>query len=166
LNTVIKKGKRRNVQRYLCTTCKHSYQNKRRSKRTNKKLLKEYIWQRQTYGDLASKYNRSTKWIQRKLDEAKVKSVVKINKKELVLVVDVTFFTRTKGLCVFREPNLKKNVWWKKVKVENTDIYLQGKKHLEKNGFVIRAVILDGKRGVREVFSSIPVQIVISIKRR
>jgi len=143
---------------YKCENCQKNFQSKKRNKRFSDKILKEYVWQCQTYCDLASKYNRSTKWIQRKLDETKVKKVVRINKKELVLVADVTFFTRTKGLCVFREPNLRKNVWWKQTKQENVDIYLQGKEHLEKNGFTIRAIVLDGKRGVREVFSSIPVQ--------
>ena len=143
---------------YKCENCQKNFQSKKRNKRFSDKILKEYVWQRQTYCDLASKYNRSTKWIQRKLDETKVKKVVRINKKELVLVADVTFFTRTKGLSVFREPNLRKNVWWKQTKQENVDIYLQGKEHLEKNGFTIRAIVLDGKRGVREVFSNIPVQ--------
>jgi len=120
--------------------------------------MKQYIWKRQTYTDLADSYGKSSKWVQRKLDRVEVKSIVKINDKEIIVVADVTFFTRTKGLCIFREPNLKKNIWWKKVNTENVDIYLQGKNHLERNGFSIKAVVLDGKRGVREVFRDIPVQ--------
>ena len=41
---------------------------------------------------------------------------------------------------------------------EKADIYRLGKEHLEKNGFTIKAVILDGKRGVKQVFKGIPVQ--------
>ncbi len=143
---------------YKCENCKKNFQSKNRKKRFADKVLKEYVWQRQTYKDLANKYNRSTKWIQKRLDDIKIKPVVKITKKELVLVADVTFFARTKGLCVFREPNLKKNVWWKQTRQENISIYLKGKEHLEKNGFTIQAVVLDGKRGIREVFRDIPVQ--------
>jgi len=70
----------------------------------------------------------------------------------------VTFFSKQKGLCVFREPNLKKNIWWKFTDYERIRIYEQGRKHLEKNEFNIKAVVLDGRRGVREVFRDKPVQ--------
>jgi hypothetical protein len=120
--------------------------------------LDEYIWERQTYSNLADKYGKSEKWVQRKLDKVKVKSIVKINPQPIVMVGDVTFFSRQNGLCVFREPNLKKNIWWKFTDYERVRIYEQGRKHLEKNGFTIQAVVLDGRRGVREVFRDIPVQ--------
>lgn len=73
-------------------------------------------------------------------------------------MADVTFFSRTDGLTVFREPNLKKNVWWEFVPYERVNVYEKGKRCLEKNGFSVQAVILDGKRGVREVFKEIPTQ--------
>ena len=73
-------------------------------------------------------------------------------------MADVIFFSRQNGICVFRESNLKKNIWWKFTDCEKIKIYEQGKKHLEKNGFTIKAVVLDGRRGVRSVFVGIPVQ--------
>jgi len=84
--------------------------------------------------------------------------VVRLNPKKLVIVVDTTFFSYESGLLVFREPNLKKNVWWEVVQSEKADNYLFGKNHLEKNGFKIAAVVLDGRPGIREVFSGIPAQ--------
>jgi len=138
--------------------CNKQFQNKRRNNNLKKDLLKQYIWQRRTYFDLARKYHRSKKWVQLKLDEVEIKSIVKLNRRSLVIVADTTFFSRSSGLTVFREPNLKKNVWWKEVISEKSDLYKQGKEHLEKNGFTITAVILDGKRGVRQVFKGIPVQ--------
>ena len=120
--------------------------------------MKQYVWKRQTYSDLAESYGKSTKWVQRKLDEVKIKPVVKINQRKVVIVADVTFFSKHSGLCVFREPNLKKNIWWKEVNTENTNIYFKGKQQLTKNGFNIVAVVLDGKHGIREVFRDIPVQ--------
>jgi len=35
---------------------------------------------------------------------------------------------------------------------------LQGRRHLERNGFKIVAIVLDGKPGVRKAFSDIPIQ--------
>ena len=108
---------------------------------------------------MAKKYDLSEKWIQTKLDENDIKSIVKLNQnKELVLVADTTFFSRSEGLTVFREPNLKKNVWWKQTQGEKREVYRLGREHLEKNGFKITAVILDGRIGIREVFNGLPVQ--------
>ncbi len=121
-------------------------------------LLRQYIWQRQTYFDLAKKRHQSCKWIQRKLDKNKISPIVKIGQREIVVVADATFFSRSSALTVFREPNIKKNVWWKETTGERAENYRLGRKHLEKNGFVIRAVILDGRTGIREVFQGIPVQ--------
>lgn len=143
---------------YKCIICKNNFQSKKRNKRFKKELLNQYIWQRQTYSDLAKKYGKSKKWIQLKLDEVEVQSIVKLNKQPLVIVADTTFFSRSSGLTVFRSSNLKKNVWWQEVISEKAAIYKQGKEHLEKNGFTIKAVILDGKRGIRQVFKDIPTQ--------
>ena len=87
-----------------------------------------------------------------------VKSIVKIDEKSVVLVADVTFFSRQNGLCVFREPNLKKNIWWRFLDYERIRVYETGRRHLERHGFIIKAVVLDGRRGVRRVFGDIPVQ--------
>jgi len=121
-------------------------------------LAHQYIWKRQTYFDLANKYDHSAKWVQRKLDKNKIDQVVKINQRELIIVADTTFFSRSEGLVVFREPNLKKIVWWKQTMGEKAEIYQLGKEHLVKNGFSIKAVILDGRIGIREVFRGIPAQ--------
>jgi len=143
---------------YKSLCCNKYFQNKRRQDNFKNNLFHQYVWKRQTYADLAEKHDRSEKSVQRKLDEVKVKSIVKLNPQPLVAVLDTTFFSRQSGLTVFREPNLKKNIWWKFVDYERVRTYEMGRKHLERNGFAIQAVVLDGKRGVREAFSDIPVQ--------
>lgn len=145
------------MQLYKCLDCSKRFQNQRR-KDLKDELLNQYIWQRQTLSDLAKKYDRSEKWVQTKLDEKEIKPVIKLSPKELVIVADTTFFSKTNGLTVFREPNLKKNVWWRETIHEQTAIYHLGKKHLEQNWFKIKAVVLDGRRGIKAVFNGIPVQ--------
>jgi len=85
-------------------------------------------------------------------------SEVKFNKQGLVIVVDTTFFSHAEGLTVFREPNLKKNLWWQRTIHERAEVYLKGRHHLEQNGLTIKAVVLDGRKGIRELFSDLPVQ--------
>ena len=152
-------GKRRGIQTYKCVQCGHKFQNKRKKSHLQKQLVRQYVWQRQTYLDLANKYGRSEKWVQRKIDKKEIKPLVKLNPKtDLVLVADTTFFSWSEGLTVFREPNLKKIVWWRQTTGEKAEIYKMGKEVLEKNGFGIKAVVLDGRIGIREVFKGIPVQ--------
>lgn len=107
---------------------------------------------------MAEQYGRSKRWVQTKLNEDVVRPVVKLNKQKLVIVADTTFFSRANGLTVFRAPSLKKNVWWRVVVHEQAEIYLKGKNYLEQNGFIVSAVVLDGRRGIRQVFSGLPIQ--------
>lgn len=78
--------------------------------------------------------------------------------RSIIVVADATFFSRNYGVLIFREPNLKYNLAWREIYSETADEYKQLKDVIEKQGFNIQAVILDGKRGVRSVFSPIPVQ--------
>jgi hypothetical protein len=157
--TVKKNGKRRKIQTYKCIDCGYKFQNKRKKHNASRNLVQQYIWHRQTYVDLANTYGHSTKWVQRRIDKTNIAPVVKLNPKtELVLIVDATFFSRSVGLTVFREPHLKKNIWWKQTASEKAEVYQLGRQYLEKNGFKIRAVILDGRTGFKAVFKDIPVQ--------
>ncbi len=61
-------------------------------------------------------------------------------------------------MLAFRSPLLKKNIYWKEISRENPEVYRQARKELESTGFTLKGIVLDGKRGVREVFSDIPVQ--------
>ena len=60
LKTRVKKnGKRSGIQTYKCLICGCKFQNKRRKSNLEKDFLSQYIWQRQTYSDLAKKYNEN-----------------------------------------------------------------------------------------------------------
>lgn len=93
------------------------------------------------------------------MDKIKIRPVIKLNQDtELVLIADTTFFSHSEGLTVFREPNMKKIVWWKRTRGEKAEVYQLGRQCLEKSGLTIKAVVLDGRKGIREIFSGIPVQ--------
>ena len=76
-----------------------------------------------------------------------------------VFIVDTTFFGRTWGVCVFRAPNLKRNIWWTDVESEVMATYHYGRKILEDRGWVFQAVVVDGKRGMLKVFEGMPIQV-------
>ena len=84
--------------------------------------------------------------------------IINIGPRSIIVVADTTFFSRGYGVTIFREPNLKKNLIWKEVYSETPGQYDQLRNELEYLGFKIKAVVLDGKRGVRQIFSCVPVQ--------
>jgi len=59
---------------------------------------------------------------------------------------------------VFRCPRSKRNLYLKEIITEKADDYLQAKLFLEQKGFIIEAVVVDGKRGLFDVFSDLPTQ--------
>ena len=73
-------------------------------------------------------------------------------------IADVTFFKRDFGVCVIRAPHLKANIYVQEVQTESVDAYRQGKIDLEKLGYTFSAIVLDGRPGVRHLFSDVPIQ--------
>ena len=79
----------------------------------------------------------------------------------IVVIPDTTFWGRSYGVCVFRSPELKKNIWWGEVASEKVATYYYGRKILEERGWTFKAAVVDGRRGLARVFQDIPVQICI-----
>lgn len=82
----------------------------------------------------------------------------KIDPGGLVIVVDATFFSRAYGFIVFRSPELKRNLYSACIGYESIMEYHKGIMAIQKQGFSIKAVVLDGRPGVRNLFSDVPVQ--------
>jgi hypothetical protein len=78
--------------------------------------------------------------------------------KSVVVIADVTFFGRSFGVCVIRAPHLKKNLYVQEVRSESIDVYRQGRRVLENMGYTMKAIVLDGRPGVRQLFADMPVQ--------
>jgi hypothetical protein len=73
--------------------------------------------------------------------------------------MDCSFFGRGYGIIVARCPGLKQNLYWKEITTENKVVYEEARIYLEQAGFDIKAVVIDAKHGIKEVFSGIVIQI-------
>lgn len=155
---VKKNGKRNNIQTYKCTSCGYKFQNKKRPTVVHRTIMHDYIWRRQTLSNVAQYYKRSIRWVQKIVDQTSTRVEEKIIKKESVVIADTTFFSRTSGIIVFRDPHTKKNLWWQETTTETMALYYRGKEELAQRGVTITAIVLDGRRGIREVFAGIPIQ--------
>jgi hypothetical protein len=137
--------------------CHRQFQNHSQKERIEKVVWKEYIYRRQTIHQLSERHNRGKDWIRERIRNASVKNRHLIPQ-PVVVIADVTFFGRSSGICVIRAPHLKKNIYMQEVHSESTEIYRQGRIALEKQGYTLQAIVLDGRPGVRQIFSDIPVQ--------
>ena len=82
----------------------------------------------------------------------------KVKRCATVVVADVTFVKKTFGVGVIRSPHLKKNLFWKAVRTENTELYHELRWEAEKMRIEITAAVIDGKPGIIEAFWDVPVQ--------
>ena len=158
LYRVIKKGVRNGIIRYRCQACGKSYSSSRRKKKQREKLWEEYIWKKQTRKQLARKYQKSSKTIERILDVHDLKEK-KHEPRNLVVIMDATYFGRRNGILVVRDPNKKENLHAHAIVSETKAEYQKARTEIENLGYVLSAVVLDGKRGIPSVFKDIPVQI-------
>ena len=108
-------------------------------------------------GRLAQQYKRSGRWVRTELDKVVI-SNGQIAPQSVVIVADTMFLKRTLGVCVMRSAHLGKNLCWRVATKETTDVYQQCRSELEGRGFEITAAVIDGKRGLIEVFWDIPIQ--------
>lgn len=120
-------------------------------------VWKDFVWNYQTLNQLCSKYKKGKDWIRKQLKLFRV-SPGTVSPQPLVLIADTTFFKRMFGMLVFRSPKLKRNIYWKEVAGETIQTYQNARIALESKGFTFKAIVLDGRPGIRRVFSDIPIQ--------
>lgn len=77
----------------------------------------------------------------------------------MVGIADITFWGRGYGVLVFRSWDIKQNLYWTEVTTETAAAYHEARQILESIGYSFQAITLDGRKGIREVFRDIPVQI-------
>jgi hypothetical protein len=137
--------------------CGRRFQSKPRPHQLEQIIFERYVNKRQTLRDLASEYVRSINWVRAKISAAKaLRKDVKPD--GYTFVADATFFGRTEGYLIYRIPELKKNVYFTSIMFETIFEYQKGRIKVQDQGFKIRAITLDGRPGVRNLFSDIPVQ--------
>jgi hypothetical protein len=120
-------------------------------------LFKDYIEGKQTYLQLSTKYNCSIKTIQRKLDKFNVVITQPVAMSVIVLT-DTTYWGRDFGVMLFKDAITKENLLKYYVKHETNSMYVQGIEELKNKGFTILAIVCDGRKGLIQSFSGVPVQ--------
>ena len=119
--------------------------------------MQEYIQGKQTYKQLAFKYNCSIKTIQRKIDVTKIQYETTFSSVANVLM-DTTYFGRKFGVMVFKNSLTGQILFKQYVKQETNKLYLSGIEEITRRGIKIQAIICDGRKGLLQLFDNIPIQ--------
>lgn len=153
-----KKGTQDGIQRYQCNDCGKKFRSKRNQKRIADTLWDKYTHRKQTLAELVAEYGKSHVWIRKQLDAHRM-TLPSIEPCATVLVADTTFWGRQYGVMVFRSWTLRKNIWWGEVASERVAHYHYARKILEERGWSFTSAVVDGRRGLANVFKDIPVQV-------
>ena len=72
--------------------------------------------------------------------------------------MDTTYWGRIFGAMLFKDDITKENLLKYYVKNETNSIYRQGIEELKTRGYIIKAIVCDGRRGLIQSFENIPIQ--------
>ena len=101
--------------------------------------------------------------MQRRLDKISFTSP-ELTAGEVVILMDTTYFGRGFGVMLFKDAYSGKNLHKVYVKTETNQQYADGIGYLLKHGFIIKAIVCDGRRGLLQLFPATPIQMCQSIR--
>jgi hypothetical protein len=152
---VSKYGVQNGVQRFKCASCGKVFQG---GGRVDPIILwQEYTVGKQTYHQLATKYDCSIRTIQRKLDTVKTQKESTYTSVANVLM-DTTYFGRKLGVMVFKDSLSGKILFKQYVTQETNKLYHLGIEEIARRGIKIQSIICDGRKGLFQLFEGIPMQ--------
>lgn len=123
----------------------------------NAQLWHQYTVGKQTYKQLSIQQGCSIKTVQRRLDKVTVETPA-FEKADVIVLMDTTYFGRTFGVMLFKDAYSGKNLYKQYVKNETNSLYASGLSFLKENGFNIKAIVCDGRKGLLSLFPDIPKQ--------
>ena len=117
----------------------------------------EFLSGKQTLLQLAKKHKCSIRTIQRKLTLHRIK-IPRKEPRNIIVLMDTTYWGRGFGVMLFKDAITKENLLKYYVKTETNALYREGVEELKSQGFTIDAIVCDGRRGLIQSFSGVPVQ--------
>ena len=106
---------------------------------------------------MAIKHKCSKRTIQRKIDLHQV-TLPQKTAREVVVLMDSTYWGRVFGIMLFKDSITKENLLKYYIKNETNSKYRKGIEELKSRGYIIKAIVCDGRRGLIRSFENIPVQ--------
>jgi hypothetical protein len=124
---------------------------------TPEALWYDYIFGKQSLAQLSARHKVSVSSVQRQLKKQGRVRIISADK-EVVVLVDCTYWGRSFGVVVFKDAHRGKILWRKFVRYETLFDYREGVEWLERHGFKINGVVCDGLRGMFSLLGKYRVQ--------
>jgi transposase-like protein len=156
-NDVIKKGLKNGKQRWHCKACGRYFLSRMRSKKD--RIIELYIQGYYTARQLASLLEVSERTVFRALRGCSGRSSTGTVRKEIVAMMDTTYWGRNFGVVAIKDHFSGIVLWHKFIdRKEWVGDYVEGVQALEQQGFRILGVVSDGLKGLRDRLSAYPFQ--------
>jgi len=110
--------------------------------------------------ELTAKYHYSRQWVQEKIHTYQPQTKQRVPR-EVILVLDATFFGKRIdkfGLIIAKDVITLEPVSYHFITTESIKKYKHLRLDIEAQGFTIKAITIDGKRGLYSLFADIPIQ--------
>jgi hypothetical protein len=78
--------------------------------------------------------------------------------RSVIILMDTTYWSRGFGVMLFKDALSGENLLKYYVKNETNAFYQRGIKELQDKGFIVLAIVCDGRKGLIQSFGGIPVQ--------
>jgi hypothetical protein len=83
---------------------------------------------------------------------------IKKEPRVVIILMDTTYWGRKFGVMLFKDALTKENLLKYYVTSETNSLYLKGINELKNMGYIIIAIVCDGRKGLIQSFGDIPVQ--------
>lgn len=141
---------------YKCHVCGKQFSAGNRINSSH--LWYEYLHNKQTYKELSIRFHISESTVKRKLRVVKEDWMPIIPQRSGYLLLDVTYFGRNRGVFVAMDVDTGVVIYRKYVRHECLKDYAECVSHLEKQGYIVKGMVIDGMRGLFRHFSDYQVQ--------
>jgi hypothetical protein len=128
-----------------------------------KRIWHRYVWEKQTYQQLATHYAVSLPTIKALIDAFKHPDTYpyqELPPQPIYLTIDAFYWGQKEGVLVFKASNLNRCLFWCEIETESRSDYQAGVALLIEMGWTILGITVDGKKGVLTALSAYaPVQL-------
>lgn len=125
---------------------------------TKEEVWKAYSEQKQTVHELAVRFRVSESTVKRLLKNVSLEWQNPSVGGSAIINIDATYFGRNTGILVALDTHTGVPLYVKQIKHERVSDYVDAVKEMEKNGYRIDGIVIDGMQGLFKEFASYKVQ--------
>lgn len=149
---MVRHGHKDGHQRWLCKSCGRKFVDSKKPSVAD--VLALYRTGRYSAKDIAERLNIGERTVYRYLSKSVIsENFSDENSREVVVLMDASYWGRNFGVVIFKDNIIGTVLWYKFIDhKERIDDYAGGIEYLENNGFIIKGIVSDGLKGLRNRF--------------